>query len=77
MSAITTDLTPDPSAYKGYLRVDHGPWQLVCSGVTADICWTLLQAHPTPADARAVGRLVLPKGLDPNAKKPRRCSRGS
>ncbi len=71
---MTADFASEPSAYKGYVRIDHGPWQLVCSACTADHCWTLLQAHPTPPQAKAVGRLVLPRGFDPNAKKERRFS---
>lgn len=67
LRAVATPADPtraDVTAFAGWLRVEGGRWELVCTGCRADVCWQLLFDHGPPQAPR-VERVVLPRGRTP------------
>lgn len=54
---------PPPGGFRGWVRVNNGPWQIACREETEGDCWTRLLAIPFP-DLQ-VDKTVLPVGRKP------------
>lgn len=61
-------VTSDPTAFFGWVKVGRRKWEIVCSGVDYDTCFTLLLAHELPKNAISAERQVCKKGQTPGRR---------